>query len=183
MRIRLHSILVAGASLAFISHAQAMDMMSDEETIKSAESAAPAELAKNATIIGFGSDMKMKTLREGTNGFTCMPDDPNTPGADPMCVDKAGMAWAEAWMTHTTPPEGVSGFGFMLAGGSDASNTDPYATGQTNDNNWITTGPHVMVFNPGKMAEGYPADPNPDPSVPYVMWAGTPYEHLMIPVE
>jgi hypothetical protein len=33
------------------------------------------------------------------------------------------------------------------------------------------------------MMEGYPRDAKPDPKKPYVMWPGTPYEHLMIPVK
>ena len=34
---------------------------------------------------------------------------------------------------------------YMLEGGTDASNTDPYATTPTADNDWIKTGPHIMV--------------------------------------
>ena len=67
------------------------------------------------------------TLRAGTNGWTCLPDMPTTPGADPMCVDKGGMAWTEAWATHKDPPKGVVGFGYMLMGGSDPDNSDPFA--------------------------------------------------------
>jgi hypothetical protein len=33
------------------------------------------------------------------------------------------------------------------------------------------------------MLEGYPRDAKADPTKPYVMWAGTPYEHLMLPVK
>jgi hypothetical protein len=41
-----------------------------------------------------------------------------------------------------------------------------------------------MLFNVGAMAQTYPSQKdNPDTSQPYVMWPGTPYEHLMIPVE
>ena len=71
---------------------------------------------------------------------------------------------------------------YMLAGGSDGSNTDPYATKPEEGNNWVETGPHVMIVNAMDMMHGYPADPKPDTSRPYVMWAGTPYAHLMIPV-
>ena len=31
--------------------------------------------------------------------------------------------------------------------------------------------------------KGYPSGAKPDTKAPYVMWAGTPYAHLMIPVE
>jgi len=41
-----------------------------------------------------------------------------------------------------------------------------------------------MIFNAGEAANNYPKQADsPDTKSPYVMWAGTPYEHLMIPVE
>jgi hypothetical protein len=40
-----------------------------------------------------------------------------------------------------------------------------------------------MVFNAGEIMSSYPNQKeNPDTKQPYVMWPGTPYEHLMIPV-
>jgi hypothetical protein len=33
------------------------------------------------------------------------------------------------------------------------------------------------------MMQGYPKDAKADPSAPYVMWPGSPYEHLMVPVK
>ncbi|HUF48573.1 MAG TPA: hypothetical protein VMM93_12225 [Vicinamibacterales bacterium] len=153
----------------------------DEERIASALSAAPASVSSNATILAFDDQMQPRTLREGTNGWTCLPDMPHTPGADPMCLDAAGMAWAQAWMAHETPPADTMGFGYMLAGGSDASNTDPFATAPAEGGRWVDTGPHVMVFNIGDRFPGYPTDAS-DTTRPYVMFPGTPYAHLMIPV-
>ena len=123
----------------------------------------------------------MKMLREGSNGWTCMPDSPATPGPDPMCMDANAMKWGMAWMSHAQPPAETPEFIYMLAGGTDASNTDPYATKP--DGDWIRTGPHVMIVGSMTALEGYPSGPNPYTSVPYVMWAGTPYAHLMIPVD
>lgn len=153
------------------------------DLIKSAESAAPAAVATGATIYGFDDAGGMIVVREGSNGWWCMPDTPSTPGPDPMCGDANAMEWAMAWIGKTEPPKGKVGFIFMLAGGTDASNTDPYAAGPTADNNWVTTGPHVMIMNATEMMAGYPTDAIPDTSQPYVMWDGTPYAHLMIPVE
>lgn len=36
---------------------------------------------------------KMVVLREGNNGFTCMPGNPKAVGEPPMCVDAAAMQW------------------------------------------------------------------------------------------
>jgi hypothetical protein len=155
----------------------------DDALIASAMSAAPKPVADAATIVAMNKDGSMRVLRKGTNGVTCMPDNPTTPGPDPMCLDTNAMEWAQAWMTKKAPPNKV-GFMYMLAGGSDASNTDPYAAGPTAGNHWISTGPHVMVVGPAAAAmAGYPTSPDPDTTKPYVMWAGTPYAHLMIPMK
>ena len=135
----------------------------DAELIKSAESAAPAAVSSGAAVYAMEASGEMRTLREGTNGFWCMPDNPGTPGPDPMCGDANAMEWAMAWIGKKEPPEGKVGFMYMLAGGSDASNTDPYATGPAEGNNWVETGPHVMVVNAMDMMEGYPTRPEPDP--------------------
>jgi hypothetical protein len=42
---------------------------------------------------------------------------------------------------------------------------------------------HMMIVGSGaKMLDGYPRDAKADPTKPYVMWPGTQYEHLMLPV-
>src|SRR6476469_10806298 len=43
---------------------------SDAELIASAMKAAPASVAKGATIVAMESDGTMRTVRKGTNGFT-----------------------------------------------------------------------------------------------------------------
>jgi hypothetical protein len=156
----------------------------DVEMIKSAMSAAPAAVGKHATIVAMDADGKMRTLRKGTNGFTCMPDNPATPGPDPMCMDANAMEWVHAWVAHQAPTAGKVGMMYMLEGGTDASNTDPYADKPTAENHWIKTGPHVMIVGGDQsFYDQYPKAADPDTKVPYVMWAGTPYQHLMAPVK
>ncbi len=148
------------------------------DKIKSAMSAAPMAIAQNATIMDMAT---MAVIRPGTNGWTCLPDGPS-PGVDPMCVDKNGMEWANAWMSKKDPPKDKMAIGYMLAGGSDASNTDPFATKPNAGDHWVETGPHMMVLNIGTHFDGYPTTAT-NTKVPYVMYAGTPYAHLMIPVK
>ena len=155
---------------------------SEAQLIASAMRAAPAAVSKNATIVTM-DDKGMHSLRKGSNGFTCMPDNPATPGPDPMCMDKNAMEWVDAWVAHKTPPSGKVGFMYMLEGGTDGSNTDPYATKPDASNHWIKTGPHIMIVGSADILAGYPSGPKPDTSAPYVMWAGTPYAHLMVPVK
>ena len=155
----------------------------DEELIASAMKAAPKKVAENATIVAPVDKGAMRTLRKGTNGFTCMPDNPETPGPDPMCWDKNAGDWIDAYLNHKAPPAGKVGLMYMLAGGTDASNTDPYAPKPTTANHWIKTGPHVMIVGAdASFYDTYPKSADPDTKSPYVMWAGTPYQHLMAPV-
>lgn len=176
--------LLVVMAFAAIGHAPAVMAASDAQMIKSAMSAAPKKVAAKASIVTMTADGTMRTLREGSNGFTCMPDNPATPGPDPMCMDKAAMAWAMAWIGHTTPVVGQIGFMYMLEGGTDASNTDPYAAKPEPGNHWVKTGAHVMIVGAEPaFYDMYPKDATPNTAVPYVMWPGTPYQHLMIPVK
>jgi hypothetical protein len=154
----------------------------DADKMKSARAAAPEAVSSQATILDFNEKMEARTLQAGTNGWTCIPDNPTSPGADPMCADKNGMEWLSAWLTKKDPPKEKIGFAYMLMGGSDASNEDPHATSPSAGHQWVETGPHVMIFNVGNRIDGYPTT-HDNPKAPYVMWPNTPYAHLMIPVE
>ena len=103
----------------------------------------------------------------------------------PMCLDPGAMEWAHAWMTHG-PATDKTGFIYMLAGDTGASNTDPWATAKTADNHWVETGSHVMIVGAAAKTmagTGYQKTADVDPTKPYVMWSDSPYGHLMIPVK
>ena len=169
----------AGTALAAFGVGAAYAQTADP--IASAQSAAPASISSKATVVQMDDKGAMKVLRKGTNGWTCMPDAPATPGPDPMCFDANAGKWAEAWVGHKAPPSGAVGVMYMLEGGTDASNVDPYATKPTAENAWVKTGPHIMIVGSKEILAGYPSGAAPDTSAPYVMWAGTPYAHLMVP--
>ena len=154
----------------------------DNAIIRSAMAAAPPSVSRGAQIVAVNADGTMRTIRRGSNGFTCMADNPTTPGPDPMCMDANAMEWAMAWMGRRTPPANRVGLMYMLAGGTDASNVDPYAERPSRGDRWVQTGPHLMVVGSDSILRGHPSGPTPDTSRPYVMWAGTPYAHLMVPV-
>ncbi len=165
--------LVAVAPIAV--HAQ----QSDSDYIAKVMTAAPPAVVKDATVVEMQKGGGMRTLRAGTNQFTCMVLPGG--GGTPMCADKNAMEWLHAMVTHAAPPNTI-GFIYMLGGDEGASNTDPTATAQTATNNWVKTGPHVMIVGPAAKTMGYPMTAQPDPTKPYVMWPDTPYAHLMIPV-
>ena len=168
--------------LAIIGTAQAAAPKTDAAKIANAVSAAPAALSRNASVAEMNEDGSMKELRHGTNGWTCVPDDPSSRGNDPMCLDANAMEWLHAYMKKEPPPEKV-GLIYMLQGGWDFSNLDPYAT-KPDSGKATITGPHVMVVGPAVMSiPGYDRTGNgANVKIPYVMWKDTPYEHLMVPV-
>ncbi len=177
MRLLRTSSAMAASLIVFVAFATAQQaQISDKEYMAQALSAAPAAIAKDAAVVRPEKDGTLRTLRNGNNGFTCV-----VMGTDRMCNDANSMEFIHAMMHHAPPPDKV-GISYMLAGDKGASNTDPYATGKTADNHWIVTGPHIMVFGPPSKALGYTKAKDPDPNKPYMMWAGTPYEHAMIPL-
>ena len=150
---------------------------SEADYIARIKRAAPPEVVDDATVVRFeGSEMR--TIKKGTNEWTCMINPTDTP----MCMDPNAMEWAHAWQTHGPEPQ-KTGFIYMLSGDTGASNTDPYATQKTADNHWVETGPHVMIVGATvKSMPGYPRTADANADKPYIMWPGTPYEHLMLPV-
>ncbi len=154
--------------------------MSDAAMIKLAMKAGPADVTKGATIAVMGDDMKVRQLKAGSNGWVCMV---MTLGGtvDSMCMDKEWQAWADAYMNKKDPQVTSVGIAYMLNGDHGASNTDPYAEKQTADNQWVVTGPHVMILTPDtKMLDSLPTDFTA--GGPYVMWKGTKYAHIMVPM-
>jgi hypothetical protein len=152
--------------------------LADDAMIESAVSAAPATLSDQATIVDWDGNV----IREGTNGWTCLPDRPDTPGADPWCVNAPWLNFLDAYKNKSEPSVGGLGIAYMLQGDAPVSNSDPYAMEKTNDADWIEgLGAHIMLVLPDKaQLAGFSADPRN--GGPWVMWADTPYAHLMIPI-
>lgn len=145
--------------------------------IKDALKAAPDSLKKDVTVVDWDGNV----LREGSSSYTCFPTPPNLKGEAPMCLDGPWMTWADAWQNKKDFKISSIGTAYMLAGDEGASNTDPYAAGPTEDNQWIEQGPHLMIIlpDPSELSE---LSTDPHNGGPYVMWKGTPYAHIMVPI-
>ena len=151
--------------------------------IENAMSAAPSTISANATInyYEFDDTGEFVVLREGSNGWYCFPDIVATPGNDPSCQDQAWQDWTYAFFAGEERNVTVPGFAYMLQGGSDASNTDPLATEPAKGEEWVNSPAHVMLLLPGELDQAVFSTDH-DSGGPYIMWAGTPYEHIMMPV-
>ncbi len=186
LNVALVLALVAGTVAVGLARSEPVAGQDDADAaakIASATSAAPAALAANATILDneLDADGKFVVLREGSNGWYCSPDALGTPGDDPWCYDQTWLDWAYAFVAQQEPTVTVAGLAYMLRGGSDASNTDPFATEPAAGEEWIASPPHVMLLLPGDLDQTvFSTDPHN--GGPWIMWAGTPYEHIMMPV-
>jgi hypothetical protein len=74
------------------------------EKINRALSAGPPSITGDATVGEIGGDGRMTILRQGTNGFTCMPGDPSGIGMPAMCADKVAMQWNSDFEHHMPKP-------------------------------------------------------------------------------
>ncbi|MCP1337891.1 hypothetical protein [Futiania mangrovi] len=175
-RIRLAAVLATTGLLSGIGTAASADGV--EDRIAEALSAAPPGIRETATV----SDLDGTVLRPGDGAYTCFPAPEKVAG--PMCMDGEWMRWMDAWSGGKPFQAGRVGIAYMLAGDAPnggASNVDPAASQPTTKNDWVVEGPHLMVIVPDNATlEGLPTTPDTDG--PYVMWPGTPYAHIMVPV-
>ena len=124
--------------------------------IANAQSAGPAGIAKNATILGWPAKAGDEPilLRKGNNGWTCFPDWPVTPANDPMCLDAVWLEWMHAGMEKRPAKIDHVGLAYMLQGGEAFDQRDPSLTTSPPGKVPYFVGPHVMVIlpNPKELA-------------------------------
>lgn len=174
------SFLVAFLPLAALSLLAATTSgTGTEQKIQHALLAGPASIRANATVFDMDAKGKMIVLRKGTNGFSCYVGAPGV-GNDPFCANDAAMQWGDDWMHHKAAPTNTKpGIMYMLLGGTDWSASDPFATKGTP----IHEPPHWMILYPVNAAKTYEASglsKTIKNDGTWIMWAGTPYAHLMI---
>jgi hypothetical protein len=176
-------LLVSGTNPRIATYAQTTDHGSTTDAgettqakIARAMSAGPIDVAKSAKIVDTDAQGNLVVLREGNNGFSCMPGNPNVVGEPPMCVDAPSMQWfADAKAHKPKPTNTVPGITYMLAGATQRSDSDPHDMTSTP----IEVGPHWMILWPfDPKTTGLPATHRP--SGAYIMYAGSPYAHLHI---
>lgn len=172
-------VLACAASEEVAEPAAEATAAPQNDQIASAESAGPASISSEARIM----DWEFNVLREGSNGWTCLPDRPDTPGTDPWCVNDPWINFLEAYVGQTEPSYTEVGFAYMLEGDTPVSNSDPYATEPTGPEDWVTNlGAHMMILVPDRsVLENMSTDHLN--GGPWVMWPDTPYAHIMVPID
>jgi hypothetical protein len=181
MRMRLTlSLLALPAGLA----AQAQPMakpatMTNAQFIAAARAGAPAKVSANATVARINADTKkLDTLAVGTNGFSCtyLAED-----SAPYCADASAWQWlVDAFTGKPKPTNTVPGVSYMAMGGihhETASGEIKMTPDSTTHP--VKEPPHWMLMWPvDAVVSGLPT--KPVPGGVYIMFAGTPYAHLMV---
>lgn len=154
--------------------------MPEQQQIALALSAAPAHIAKDAAVMVYGEDGKLKEVKAGTNGFTCIPTVMNLPEPDPMCMDAAVHQWMTDLMNNAPKPSNtVPGIAYMARGGSHFEKSGKIVMNREDGTKVVKEPPHWMIMWPfDAAATKLPTAPNP--SGVYIMFEGTPYAHLMV---
>jgi hypothetical protein len=174
---RSAAVLLSFPSLAL--HAQGAPTEAQAEFIKAAEEGAPARISSKAAVARLEPTGKLVPVRPGSNGFTCtlMPDESTAP----LCADEPALRWFVAAVSkQPKPPAAAPGVAYMGKGGmhyeTAAGEIVMSKSAGTKD---VQEPPHWMLLTPlDPAATGIPARPNAGGS--YIMFAGTPYAHLMV---
>ena len=185
-KFNLFALLVMFFSINLSADEPSGSHVQNEWQIWAYTSAAPDFIGDFATVIGADGSV----IREGTNGWRCeafipMPEgDFKSPhDAAPACSDKNSVAWANAYKAGTIPKMEGDGWIWMIHGDLGVDNFIVGTDGQKNagHKHYIESGPHMMLM---------PKDPSSldaqstdyTSGAPYVMFKGTPYAHLMVPL-
>jgi hypothetical protein len=145
--------------------------------IERAMRSGPRQITKDAAVVEMDHHGNVaRVLRDGTNGWMCMPGDENKIGAPPMCVDEMGMQWFKDAMTRQPRPTNTApGLCYMLCGATQHSNDS--ISDRTSPA--IPIGPHWMILWPFDAAHcGLPTTVRDAGA--WIMFAGTPYAYLHI---
>jgi hypothetical protein len=161
--------------------------------IAGAVQASPTQQRAGATVLGFGPDGSMTTLREGSNELICLADDPNREGWSVACyheslepfmargrelraqgvTDSGELAqrrWAEADAGTLSMP-GEPALLYVLTGNGYDASTDSV------ENPFL----RWVIYTPWATLEETGLPPAPTgPGAPWLMFPGTAGAHIMI---
>ena len=136
----------------------------------------PIEITQEATVAEMDNEAAMTILRQGSNGWICIPGNENKVGDPPMCVDELGMQWfRDALARKPAPTNRAPGLCYMLCGATQHSNDRRFDRTSLP----IPIGPHWMVLWPFDAKHcGLPTTVRDAGA--WIMFAGTPYAYLHI---
>ncbi|HEX6316461.1 MAG TPA: hypothetical protein VFZ73_16435 [Gemmatimonadaceae bacterium] len=180
---------LVGTSIS-VARAQTPTIPPAEQQIAAAILPLPADARSSATVLGYGADGKLTTLRKGTGTMICLADDPKLAQFHVACYHEAmepfmarGRALRASGVTGTQVDsvrfrEAKSGALkvpnhpaslYSLTGGS----FDP-ATGTAPGARWL-----YVVYIPYATTASTGLSDKPQDGAPWIMFPGTPKAHIM----
>jgi hypothetical protein len=172
--------LAAGILAAVLAPAVLAAQGTDAAYVAAATAAAPAAISGAAAVIRIDAKGAVTTVRPGTNGFTCFVGVPGDPDA-PFCGDQNALDWVLSVARNAPAPTNTApGVAYMGKGGMHHETaTRDVVMMPGAGTHMVHEPPHWMVmwrFDPA--TSGLPTKENPGGV--YIMFAGTPYAHLMV---
>lgn len=170
--------------------AQAAATPSSDDQIAAAVLPLPADYRATATVLGYGADGKLTTLRKGTGTMTCLADDPKLAQFHVACYHESmepfmarGRELRASGVTGTQVdtvrfreakagtlkiPNHPSSLYSLTGGAFDpATKTAPGAR-------WL-----YVVYIPYATSATTGLSDKPQENAPWIMFAGTPKAHIM----
>jgi hypothetical protein len=150
----------------------------------------PSEFRASATVLGYGADGKLTTLRESTGAFVCLASDPKEKQFHVACYHRTlepfmarGRALRAQGITERARVDSIrfaevkagklsmpaTGALYQLFGG-----TFDAAAGTVSGSS-----PLVVVYIPNATAESTGLSAKPSETMPWIMFPGTPKAHIM----
>lgn len=193
--LALAAALLAGAATTACEQGEStVQVKPDDRQIAEAVLAAPESRRAEAGVLGYGSDGRVTTLREGSNEMLCLADDPESEGFQVSCYHRdlePFMARGRELRRQGTEGEAVDSVRFAeiesgeleypdhpaalftLAGKSAPE--DPAAGEPPAESQRLT-----VLYVPGATAEQLGLPAKPSGGVPWLMAQGRPDAHVMI---
>lgn len=196
--------IVLGLTVGIAIEVKAGDTTWTAKQIADALSAGPRAVTRDASVYAWDDKGQMILLRHGTGPYKCVASGntsirvgkPALPYPDPMCLDQNAWNFFQVLWSEKNPLKptkaypSAPGMVWMLAGMGVGKGMVKIGASEEAEANFTKSGakitrlsPHLMIMpfpvneKSAKMAKTY--DPgNPDAS--WVMFAGTPIEHVMI---
>ena len=184
-------VLAAAALAALVALAPAAGAQPPAaQQIAAAVLPLPTEFRASATVLGYGADHKLGTLRDGSGPYVCLAADPKRTDFHVACYHRSlepFMARGRALRARGVTGERVDSARFAeVKAGTLRMPTQPAAlyslTGGSFDaatNTAPGARPLYVVYMPGATPESTGIPAQPAQGTPWLMFPGTPKAHIM----
>jgi len=166
---------------------QAHAGLSADQQIHESLRALPESLRDGATVVGYNEAAERVTLKKGSNGMTCWADDPRpNPNTDaPYYVVCFPESLKPLFRRIRELKDGkVSDRGKILNAEIESgkiSMPDLAVRYTLRGEAYVEALPLTVIHVPNRKAEGTGFSTEIDHFRPWLMWAGTPMAHIMVP--